>query len=241
MSTSSCSTVNRCASSFARSSTSPTSRSSRSASAAITVSEAARSSSSVTTPSRRASTWPRIAVSGVRSSCETDIRKLRSSSSASESRAAISRKRSASTPISPPPGTSGTADVVAAPGDLVGGRGKLQHGRGDPAGQVPGEEPAATSDPAGEGDQEPLDQREPALVEHGLRLRDDDRRRSVLPPPRSAAEPPPAVSGRPAAGETSKRTNPRWRTTRGLTSPFGGSGRNVGCRCRWPGKMSSPE
>ena len=37
MSTSSCSTVNRCASSFARSSTSPTSRSSRSASAAITV------------------------------------------------------------------------------------------------------------------------------------------------------------------------------------------------------------
>ena len=37
MSTSSCSTVKRCASSFARSSTSPTSRSSRSASAAITV------------------------------------------------------------------------------------------------------------------------------------------------------------------------------------------------------------
>ena len=37
-------------------------------------------------PSRSASTCPRIAVSGVRSSCETVIRKLRSSSSASDKR-----------------------------------------------------------------------------------------------------------------------------------------------------------
>ena len=41
------------------------------------------------------------AVNGVRSSCETDIRKFRSCVSASASRSAISPKRSARWPISP--------------------------------------------------------------------------------------------------------------------------------------------
>ena len=45
--------------------------------------------------------WPLIAVSGVRSSCETDIRKLRSITSTSASRPAISRKRSLRWPSSP--------------------------------------------------------------------------------------------------------------------------------------------
>ena len=48
---------------------------------------------SSTIPSRSASTWPRIAVSGVRSSCDTLMRKLRSCCSASERRIAISRNR----------------------------------------------------------------------------------------------------------------------------------------------------
>ena len=109
MSTSSRSTVNRCASSFARSRTSPTSRSSRAVAGATTSSDAAARLRIVgVRPSRIASTCPRIAVSGVRSSCETVIRKFRSRSSASASRAAISRKRSASWLISSPPGTSGT-------------------------------------------------------------------------------------------------------------------------------------
>ena len=46
----------------------------------------ARELGSSTSPSARAETCPRIAVSGVRSSCETDIRKLRSRASASASR-----------------------------------------------------------------------------------------------------------------------------------------------------------
>ena len=65
------------------------------------------STGSVTRPSRSAATWPRMAVSGVRSSCETDMRKFRSSSSASASLAAISRNRDR-WPISSRPRRSGT-------------------------------------------------------------------------------------------------------------------------------------
>ena len=50
---------------------------------------------SSTTPSSSAATWPRIAVSGVRSSCETDMRKFRSRTSVSARRAVIWSKRSA--------------------------------------------------------------------------------------------------------------------------------------------------
>src|SRR6266540_2976607 len=108
MSTSSRSSVKRCAPRRARSSRSPTNRSSRSASAPITSSDSRLAAGSSTSPSRSASTWPRTAVSGVRSSWETDIRNFRSSSSASESRAAICRNRSVRWPISSPEGTSGT-------------------------------------------------------------------------------------------------------------------------------------
>src|SRR5207253_1155554 len=78
------------AASVARSRTSPTGRSSRKASSAITSSERRLASSSSRTPSRSAATWPRIAVSGVRSSCETDMRKWRESCSDSASFAVIS-------------------------------------------------------------------------------------------------------------------------------------------------------
>ena len=80
---------------------SPTSRSSRRASASTIASERARSSGSSTRPSESAATWPRIAVSGVRSSCETDIRKFRSRASDSISFPVISSNRSARWPISP--------------------------------------------------------------------------------------------------------------------------------------------
>ena len=43
-------------------------------------------------PSLSADTWPRIAVSGVRSSCDTDMRKFRDSCSDSASFAAMSRE-----------------------------------------------------------------------------------------------------------------------------------------------------
>ena len=55
----------------------PTRRSSRSVSAATMSSDASTCSGSETIPSRNASTWPRIAVNGVLSSCETDMRKER--------------------------------------------------------------------------------------------------------------------------------------------------------------------
>ena len=66
------------------------------------------SSGSSKSPSRIASTWPLIAVSGVRSSCETDIRNWRSRSSVAASRAAISLNRSERWLISSPPPPTGT-------------------------------------------------------------------------------------------------------------------------------------
>ena len=129
MSTSSWRTVKRRVSSFARSSTSPTSRSSRIASAEITSSEAVRSAGSSTTPSRSASTCPRIAVSGVRSSCETVIRKLRSSSSASDKRDVIWRNESARSATSSPLVSTRNLGVVVALGHLVRGSASRRSGR----------------------------------------------------------------------------------------------------------------
>ena len=82
----------RRASSFARSSRSPIRRCRRSASTSTTSSEACCSSGSSSRPSASSWTWPWIAVSGVRSSCEMRIRKLRSCSSASRSLRAIRSK-----------------------------------------------------------------------------------------------------------------------------------------------------
>ena len=179
MSTSSWRTVNRCASSLARSSTSPTSRSSRSASIATTESDSASASGSSIRPSRSASTWPRIAVSGVRSSCETDIRKLRSCSSASASREAIWRKRSARWLTSPLPGTSGTAMSYLPSAIRSAAVREREHRLGDPAREVPGER-AGDEQPDAERDEQELEQREPAVRQLGLLL-GDDQRAEVLP------------------------------------------------------------
>ena len=102
-STSSTLSVKRRVSSRARSSRSPIRRCRRPASASTISSDACCSSSPSITPSAIACTWPWIAVSGVRSSCEMRIRKLRSCSLASPSRRAICSKRSASWPSSSGP------------------------------------------------------------------------------------------------------------------------------------------
>ena len=102
-STSSTLSENRRVSSRARSSRSPIRRCRRPASASTISSDACCSSSPSITPSAIACTWPWIAVSGVRSSCEMRIRKLRSCSLASLSWRAICSKRSASWPSSSGP------------------------------------------------------------------------------------------------------------------------------------------
>ncbi len=173
MSTSSRVTAKRCVSSFARSRMSPTSRSSRVASASTVSSDASCCSGSSTTPSSSAETWPRIAVSGVRSSCDTDIRKFRSISSTSASRPAISRNRSLRC-AELARRLLRHRHVVVPGGDLVGGVGELQHGTHDAPRQVPrenrGDEQA--DEPR---EREPLDQVVDALADVGLRRRDDDR------------------------------------------------------------------
>ena len=99
---------------------SPTSRSSRRASASTISSERVALLGILDErPPSSAATWPRIAVSGVRSSCETDIRKFRSRASDSISRSAISSNRSARWPISPG-APARQLDVVVAGRDLVG-------------------------------------------------------------------------------------------------------------------------
>ena len=81
---------------------SPTSRSSRRASASTIASERdAQLGILDAAPRQSAATCPRIAVSGVRSSCDTDIRKFRSRASDSISCSVISSNRSARWPISP--------------------------------------------------------------------------------------------------------------------------------------------
>ena len=151
---------------------SSTSRSSRRASASTTSSECSRNSGSTTTPSRRAAIWPRIAVRGVRSSCETDIRKFRSCVSASASRSAISPKRSVKCPISP--GARGQLDVVRSFGDLVGRARERQQGRDDAPREVPAEY-ARHEQPERAREREALDQSQHAITHVGLLLGDDDR------------------------------------------------------------------
>ena len=180
MSTSSWRSAKRRASSFARSRTSPTSRSSRNASSEITSSDRRRAASSSRTPSRSAATWPRIAVSGVRSSCDTDMRKLRESCSDSASLAVISPKRAASRSTSLPPVRSGSDDVVVAHGDLVRSpRERLERSR-DPAREVEDED-AGDGNPDPERERELPRELEPAAAQRGLRLRDDERPRVDRP------------------------------------------------------------
>ena len=179
MSTSSRSTVKRCASSLARSSTSPTSRSSRSASAATTSSDSARAFGSSASPSRSASTWPRIAVSGVRSSCETDIRKFRSCSSASREPRRPSRGTApARWLISSAARHVRDGDVVLPAGDPVGGRREREHGPRDPAGEVPREQRRRRRAPTPSATKSELDEREPAVRSSVFGFATTARRRS---------------------------------------------------------------
>ena len=238
MSTSSCRTVKRCASSFARSSTSPTRRSSRAASAAITVSDAARSSSSVTTPSRSASTWPRIAVSGVRSSCETVIRKLRSSSSASASLAAISPEPVGELADLARPGHSGTLDVVVARArPRRRRRESSQHGRGDPARAGTRRTPPRRATPPAKAISSRSISASQRWLRTVLRLRDHDRPEDACPDPQ-AAGPPRAASGRSSAGGTGRGAALALRgDARVSTRLRRAQRRNAGRPC--PGKGSS--
>ena len=152
---------------------SPTSRSSRRDSASTTSSESVRCSGSSTTPSSSAETWPRIAVSGVRSSCETDIRKLRSRGSVSARRSVISSNRSARWPISPAP-PSRDLDAVVAARDLVGRAREREHGPHDRAREVPGEQPGDEQAERAR-DREPAHERAHAV---GRRRSSASRRRS---------------------------------------------------------------
>ena len=172
MSTSSARTVKRCASSLARSSTSLTRRPSRRCVRDRSSSDSSSASGSVTTPSRSAATWPRIAVSGVRSSCETDMRKFRSSSSPPRAARAISRNRSARWPISPPPRHLGHRHVVVALRDLVRRRGEREHRPRDPPREVQ-REPADDDEADEERDREPESSVSQVVTQLGLRLRDD--------------------------------------------------------------------
>ena len=138
-----------------------------------------RCSGSSTTPSSSAETWPRIAVSGVRSSCETDMRKLRSSRSASASRSAISPNRSARWPISPG-ARLGHLDVVVPAGDLVGRLARAQHGAHDPPREVPREQRRRRARPSAPAIARRLIEPRHALADVRLLLRDDDRADRLL-------------------------------------------------------------
>ena len=178
MSTSSCSTVNRCASSFARSSTSPTSRSSRAVSSAITSSDAPRASSSVDEP---------LAERG-------DVAADRG-----QRRAQLVRDRHQEVPLEllglgelrrhlaeavgevadlAAAGHRRDLDVVVALGDLVGGVGEREHRLRDPPRQVPGE-PADEHDRDRERHRQPPEQRDEPVVQLRLRRRDDERAEHV--------------------------------------------------------------
>ena len=119
---------------------------------------------SSTSPSLSAATWPRIAVSGVRSSCDTDIRKLRSSCSAS-----LSRQRHLAEAVGEMADLGaardvGHLDVVVAERDLVRDARELEHRAREPPREVRREE---------ERDDQAAEQRQPEPREqrHDARLR----------------------------------------------------------------------
>ena len=157
MSTSSWSTVKRCASSFARSSMSPTSRSSRSASAAITSSECVARARD---PRRR----PRAAPPRARGSPSAASAARARPSSGSSARAPRSR---ASRAAISPNRSARCADLVAARHargprrrtalrDLVGRPREREHRLRDPPRQVPARAAPATTSAAQEREREPL-------------------------------------------------------------------------------------
>ena len=140
----------------------------------MTSSEASRASASSASPSRSASTCPRIAVSGVRSSCDTVIRKCRSSSFASASLRVISPKRSARWAISSPERTSGTSTSYRPAATSSAARERARTGLRHSARQVE-EQQARDDEPAEAGEADPPDEDEPAIAQLRLRLCDDER------------------------------------------------------------------
>ena len=176
MSTSSRSSAKRRASSLARSRTSPTRRSRRSASSATTSSDRCRDASSSRTPSRSAETWPRIAVSGVRSSCETDMRKLRESCSDSASLAGHLVEASGEPLDLAAPRALRHGDVVVAGRDLVRRGGEHLERPRDPARVVDDED-------AGDGNPDPERERElpERAAASGCAARTRAPRRRALP------------------------------------------------------------
>ena len=212
MSTSSRRSAKRRASSLARSRTSPTRRSSRSASSAITSSDRRRDSASSMTPSRSAATCPRIAVSGVRSSCETDMRKLRESSSDSASRVAIWPNRAASRSTSLPP--------VARAARPCSGRRRPRPPRGerlerphDPAREVD-DERAGDGDPDPERDRELPHELEPAAAQRRVRLRRRRARRTESPRAATTCATPRYARAASRGGRTPAAVPPRSRRRR---------------------------
>ena len=127
----------------------------------------------MTIPSRSASTCPRIAVKGVRSSCDTDMRKERLSCSASASLATMRRKRSLSREISSLALRLGDLDVVAPGRDVLRRAREGEHRLGEAAREPP-EQHRGEPDPDGEREREPFEQGDPLLAELGDRLGDDE-------------------------------------------------------------------
>ena len=174
MSTSSRSTVKRRASSFARSSTSPTSRSRRSVSAAITSSDSACASGSchdalahrLEMAADRRERRPQL----VRDRHEeVPLELLRLRQPRRHLAEPLGEMRDLVASLQP-----GDGDVVATLGDLVGGARQREHGARDPARRPPGHA-GRDDEPSQQRDGEELHQRQPRVAEHGLRLRDDER------------------------------------------------------------------
>ena len=130
-------------------------------------------------PSRSADTWPRIAVSGVRSSCETDMRKLRDSCSDSASFAAMSRKRADEMRDLVRAARRGQLDAVVPAATSSAACESARSGSRDAPREVEAEQ-ARDDDAAAERDPEPFDERHRAAAQLRRRLRDDERAEQVV-------------------------------------------------------------
>ena len=172
MSTSSVRTVNRWASSFARSSTSPTSRPSRSASLGDdlergvdrlgVVDDALAEGGDVAADRRQRR--PQLVRDGHQ---EVALELLRLGEPRGHLAEAVGEVADLATA-----GDARHLDAVVAPGDLVGRVREGEHGPGDPAREVEGER-AHDHEREEERDREPREQRHPGVAQLVLRLRDD--------------------------------------------------------------------
>ena len=172
MSTSSVCTVKRRASSFARSRTSPTSRSSRAPSRAMTSREAARASGSSATPSRK-----RVDMTTNRGQRGTQLVRDAHEEVAllplgvGQARGHLPEAVGKVSDLTAPAHVR-QVDVVAAPRNLVGRTRERKHGPRNAAGQVPAEQPR-DDDSAERRDRQPLQEWNQLVVQFRLRLRHD--------------------------------------------------------------------